>query len=58
MKLRCVNCKQDFSAKEVRYRCYCGGILEVKHDLEKLKKKNLKLSFKKRLKEQPFESGV
>ena len=32
---KCIECKQDYSIKEIRYRCECGNLLEVQHDLKK-----------------------
>lgn len=35
--LRCVRCQRDHDGMEVRYRCDCGGTLDVIHDLEALR---------------------
>lgn len=35
--LRCVDCDAAHPALEVRYRCDCGGTLDVRHDLEALR---------------------
>ena len=35
MVLRCIDCGREYSEDEVRYRCDCGGLLEVVTDLEK-----------------------
>jgi threonine synthase len=35
--LRCLTCNQTYAAREVRYLCDCGGVLDVWHDLEKLR---------------------
>ena len=32
-QLRCVDCGTQYSGMELRYRCECGGILDVAHDL-------------------------
>ncbi len=37
MVLRCVDCDATWSADEVRYRCDCGGTLDVVHDLDGLR---------------------
>ncbi len=35
--LRCVDCDAAYPALEVRYRCDCGGTLDVEHDLAALR---------------------
>ena len=35
--LRCVDCSAEFGALDVRYRCDCGGTLDVVHDFSALK---------------------
>ncbi|MDK2853158.1 MAG: threonine synthase [Thermococcaceae archaeon] len=35
MILRCIECGKEYDPKEVRYRCECGGLLEVLVDLDK-----------------------
>lgn len=35
--LRCVDCRASFPGLDVRYRCDCGGTLDVVHDLEALR---------------------
>jgi threonine synthase len=30
----CITCFKEYSIKEIRYRCECGDLLEVLHDLE------------------------
>ncbi|OGG26284.1 threonine synthase [Candidatus Gottesmanbacteria bacterium RIFCSPLOWO2_01_FULL_39_12b] len=59
--LKCVSCNITYSTSEVRYRCDCGEILEVKiTDWNKLKKNLNKKIFDDRLssKEFPYQSGV
>ncbi len=59
--LRCIDCGATYSINEIRYRCdECNGLLEVVHDLETLKKMNLKELFEKRWREKklPYSSGV
>jgi len=34
--LRCIECGKEYSEEEVRYRCDCGGLLEVVIDLDKV----------------------
>ena len=29
MKLKCITCGKEYSAKEIRYNCDCGDLLEV-----------------------------
>ena len=57
--LKCVSCNITYSTSEVRYRCDCGEILEVKiTDWNKLKKNLNKKIFDDRLssKEFPYQS--
>ncbi len=35
--LKCLNCKTEYPADAVRYRCDCGGLLDVRHDLDALR---------------------
>ncbi len=35
--LRCVACDATYDGLAVRYRCDCGGTLDVRHDLERLR---------------------
>ena len=35
--LCCVRCASTYEALELRYRCDCGGTLDVVHDLERLR---------------------
>ena len=37
MTLSCVDCDATWDAGDVRYRCDCGGTLDVVHDLERLR---------------------
>ena len=36
MILRCIECGKEYDPTEVRYRCECGGLLEVLVDLDKV----------------------
>ncbi len=35
--LKCIRCGEEYPLNKVRYRCECGDLLEVSHDLAKLK---------------------
>ncbi len=35
--LQCLDCKKEYPADEVRYRCDCGGLLDVRHNLDALR---------------------
>jgi threonine synthase len=37
ISLQCLNCQNSYPAHEIRYRCECGGLLDVWHDLEALR---------------------
>ncbi|MCF7791807.1 MAG: threonine synthase [Victivallales bacterium] len=59
--LRCIECGNEYKAyKEVRYKCSCGGLLEVKHNLERLNGKKLKEAWEARwgIRNSVFSSGV
>ncbi|MBN2518608.1 MAG: threonine synthase [Candidatus Altiarchaeota archaeon] len=58
--LKCIDCGEECPSKSSRYRCECGGLLEVVHDLEKLKEVVSKELFDKRLGslKHPYNSGV
>ena len=59
--LRCVFCQKKYSGSEIRYRCDCGEILEVRiSDLKKAREINIKNLFDKRLGslDFPCNSGV
>ncbi|HEB13645.1 MAG TPA: threonine synthase, partial [candidate division CPR3 bacterium] len=60
MILRCIECGREYPINEVRYRCDCGDLLEVVHDIEKLKKRVSCRLFDERLakREFPYNSGV
>jgi threonine synthase len=36
MILKCIECGKEYDPKEVRYKCECGGLLEVLVDLDKV----------------------
>jgi len=60
IKLKCVDCEKEYEALKVRYTCTCGGTLDVIHDIESLKKMDLKALFDARWgsREKPYNSGV
>ncbi len=37
ISLRCISCKKEYPADAVRYVCDCGGLLDVRHNLEDLR---------------------
>lgn len=37
ISLQCIRCRKSYPANELRYRCDCGGLLDVWHDLEALR---------------------
>jgi len=60
MILKCIECGKEYSVNEVRYRCDCGDLLEVIHNIEMLKKRVSRQLFDERLTsgESPYNSGV
>jgi threonine synthase len=60
MILRCIECGKNYPVNEVRYRCDCGDLLEVVHDVESLRGKISRRLFEARLstREFPYNSGV
>ena len=58
--LECVSCARQYDLGEVRYNCSCGGILDVKRDLQKMDGEQLKRSWEERwaLKRGALASGV
>ncbi|NNM25730.1 MAG: threonine synthase [Phycisphaerales bacterium] len=60
--LRCIACARRYPATEVRYRCDCGDLLEVRHDLNRLRAESpdLRRRFDERRSIQtgPHASGV
>ena len=32
MRLHCITCDRQYAADEIRYKCDCGGLLEVRRD--------------------------
>ena len=60
IKLKCVDCDREYDALEIRYMCGCGGILDVVHDIDSLKKLDLKKLFESRWgsRIKPYDSGV
>jgi len=61
-RLQCIQCNRTYDTREVRYRCDCGDLLEVAHDLEQLHSDypDLKELFDSRLGKTrlPYSSGV
>lgn len=59
-QLKCVACEAIYSPREVRYRCDCGGLLDVEHDLGTLWGKLSTDLFDQRLGQLalPYSSGV
>ncbi len=37
-KLKCISCDIEYDAKEIRYKCDCGELLEVVSDLKSFKR--------------------
>lgn len=37
IKLKCLTCQTEYPTDDVRYRCDCGGLLDVRHDLDALR---------------------
>lgn len=60
IKLQCVDCAKEYDALEIRYMCDCGGTLDVIHDLDYLRKKDLKAIWDARWgsRQKPYDSGV
>ncbi|MHC5112832.1 MAG: threonine synthase [Planctomycetota bacterium] len=61
-QLRCIACDARYDADRIRYRCDCGDLLEVRHDLNRLRRAcgDLKERFERRLgsRQVPYGSGV
>ena len=60
MKLRCIECKREYPISDIRYRCECGDLLEVVHELNRAQAHVLRKRFDERWgsKNRPFSSGV
>jgi threonine synthase len=59
--LQCMDCKQQYSIDTVIYNCLdCGGLLDIQHDLEALRKTITRATFDERLgiMDAPYNSGV
>ena len=58
--LSCVSCHKEYKGDEIRYRCDCGELLEVKQDFSSIKKSIHLSLFDKRISSSPFpyQSGV
>ena len=41
--LECIECSKTYTTQEIRYHCECGGLLEVQHDVDQIKRTNLDL---------------
>ncbi len=62
-KLKCIECNQEYNIHTIRYRCDCGGLLNVSHDMEKLKKRGAEewkslFTARYRSAPHPFDSGI
>lgn len=61
-QLHCIACDRSYDTEEVRYRCDCGDLLEVRHDLDRLghAHPDLRARFDARLgsRQWPYVSGV
>ena len=61
-RLECISCGKTYDTEETRYRCDCGDLLQVVHDLDRIGYEfpDLKELFEKRrsLFELPYRSGV
>jgi threonine synthase len=61
-RLRCISCGANYKTEQVRYRCDCGDLLEVIHDLDQIRSRypDLKERFAQRLTDfsTPYVSGV
>ncbi|MDP8255291.1 MAG: threonine synthase [Candidatus Alcyoniella australis] len=61
-RLHCIGCDKSYDATDVRYRCDCGDLLEVRHDLQRIKHDfpDLRALFDQRLSavDPPYSSGV
>jgi threonine synthase len=60
VKLRCIECGAEYDAGDVRYRCDCGDLLDLIHDLEALDALDLRRIWDGRWGSRRFpdESGV
>jgi threonine synthase len=60
IKLQCIDCSKEYDALKIRYMCDCGGTLDVSHDLDSLKKMNLRdvWDARWRSRQKPYDSGV
>ena len=53
---KCVSCKNEYNIQEIRYRCECGNLLEVIHELDRVipDPESWKKSLDEQLGEVPF----
>ncbi|XEC92931.1 threonine synthase [Paenibacillus tarimensis] len=60
MRMRCIECMNEWEMYTARVRCTCGGLLQIEQDLSLLDGESLKRVFQERLAERttPFASGV
>lgn len=58
--LECVHCSKKYEIDKIRYLCECGGVLDVKRDLNAIDGQELKETWDNRwgLKRGPLSSGV
>jgi len=58
VSLRCIKCGQEYPLNVVRYRCDCGDLLEVAHDLDKVEVSKKLFNSRLGSLEWPYSSGV
>ena len=53
---KCVSCENEYNIQEIRYRCKCGDLLEVIHELDRVipDPESWKKSLDEQLGEVPF----
>ncbi|MCP4179904.1 MAG: threonine synthase [bacterium] len=58
--LQCINCSKTYDIRDLRYTCNCGGLLDVKRNLQPINKKELLSIWENRWKAKsgPDASGV
>ena len=58
-RLRCIGCDRDYPLREIRYACdSCGDLLEVAHDLDRLKRTRSSKQWRRLFEERLQASGV
>ncbi len=56
--LRCISCGQEYPLDKIRYRCECGALLEVVHDLAELEVSRELFDSRLGSLKWPYNSGV